>query len=687
MSKKNKNPDRGHVPNPVLWLKQSSLRTKVTVFAIAIGVLPILGVGIVEFLQDKQLLKDKLVKEQEAQTALLADGFSRFMSDRYGTAQVIANLEVLSDPQVIAATSLRQKQDELNQFIKAFGVYDNITFADLTGKVTLEVGVHATDNISNTAYFKEALKAKVPIVTHPEKAMVTGLQSVFISAPVMERETGKTLGVVSMRMPVNRITEFFIQSNPSLKKEEHLFIDENGVIFDATEREDVGKSASSLFPELAPLLQANQLDTVMVTDPVGQAQLLASYAPLHSGDGTPKLKWSILLAQSTAVLQAARLRLLFVYLGAIGLTILITGAIAAWLARRATKPLLQAAHAVEDLSEGKLTTRLEIHGKDELAILAHNINCMADQFQALAKSQRSGHHSLQNLGQLLSQIEQAAVKTSASVDLDRELVDQLANQANHYTDALNHILSSLKDIGRSLDSIVHEARTSTVIPSIFKTSPSTTAEQATHHLVALQEAIHEATHIAKRGGEHSQQLSATVSSVQEIAHRANLLAVNSSIMATRSDDSEDQDLAVVAIELGEMAAHSAEIAQQLQRVANGIQHESLEVSKALESSIAHVAENTHFIEDSQQTLGKLSEVAHQIDQFVQSIVNSAEAQSRSTYEVAHSLTELRQFPQQNHDRTLQISRSLEKTAIAVQQLQAAIQAVKLEATAETPERA
>ncbi|HCF30106.1 MAG TPA: chemotaxis protein CheD, partial [Cyanobacteria bacterium UBA11049] len=62
-------------------------------------------------------------------------------------------------------------------------------------------------------------------------------------------------------------------------------------------------------------------------------------------------------------------------------------AIAAYLANKATRPILAAADAVEKLGQGDLDIRIAVEGKDELAMLGLNINQMAFQLQNLVYNQ------------------------------------------------------------------------------------------------------------------------------------------------------------------------------------------------------------------------------------------------------------------------------------------------------------
>jgi len=70
---------------------------------------------------------------------------------------------------------------------------------------------------------------------------------------------------------------------------------------------------------------------------------------------------------------------------AAGVGVLLAGAVSllAWVtARQVVSPVRVAARAAQRLGEGDLTSRVPVHGEDDLAVLAGSFNTMADQMQA-----------------------------------------------------------------------------------------------------------------------------------------------------------------------------------------------------------------------------------------------------------------------------------------------------------------
>ncbi|NJQ97805.1 MAG: hypothetical protein HC784_09585 [Hydrococcus sp. CSU_1_8] len=76
----------------------------------------------------------------------------------------MAGLSVLTEPQLRETASLQEKQARLNEYIKAYGIYESIVVIDLKGNIIVQAG--SNDRPTNflekkVDYFMEVLK---PIV-------------------------------------------------------------------------------------------------------------------------------------------------------------------------------------------------------------------------------------------------------------------------------------------------------------------------------------------------------------------------------------------------------------------------------------------------------------------------------------------------------------------------------------------
>ena len=120
------------------WWQRTSLRTKVTLGAIALGIIPLLAVGAVDYATSSRNLRQNATDGQESIAISLGDQVGNFMFERYGDVQVLTNLPILANPKVRAVMTSQEKQKVLDRFAKMHGVYDSIAVADLAGNTILQ---------------------------------------------------------------------------------------------------------------------------------------------------------------------------------------------------------------------------------------------------------------------------------------------------------------------------------------------------------------------------------------------------------------------------------------------------------------------------------------------------------------------------------------------------------------------
>ncbi|MEM8672934.1 MAG: methyl-accepting chemotaxis protein [Cyanobacteria bacterium P01_G01_bin.67] len=393
-----------------------SLRRKVTLFALAIGIIPIAAVGTIAHHLAAQSLMSQIIADQESRTFDIRQKVSLFTNQVVSDANTVANFPLLTDPQLNQSTSNTQKVSMLNDFIAKHPLerYDSIAIFDLHGNLMLQSEsshpINAQENYRNRDYFKRAIATRSAAVNDPEIHSKSGRNSLEVAAPIVEQETDKILGVVLVRMPLNHWKQMF--QYVQAEGWEYRLIDTEGYIFDADESEFIGSPAGVDLEDL-PQLQANiqtQVEnnspttalsaTKIMRDRDDQKQVLVSIAPVPGLQGVIAPGWKIALSrpveEAFAPLRQLRLTLL---LGT-SVAALVVGAIATVLAHRATLPILAAVTAVKKIGRGELDTQLGVEGQDELADLGTNINHMAAQLRTLVSEQAAEARRSQGLKDL-----------------------------------------------------------------------------------------------------------------------------------------------------------------------------------------------------------------------------------------------------------------------------------------------
>ena len=364
--------------------KQLSLSTKATVLAIAIGTLPILAIGTLAYQLASRSISHKIAQIQGDEAKALADKVNRFMLSRYEDAQSIASLPIFTEAKFRDSTTPKEKQAVLDKFVDNYKVYNNIGVFDLKGQpIAISESSESTDS-SHPDNFQAPYQNDNPFISQPQVSKETNKQSIFTGAPIKDSVTGKTVAIVRAQVPVKYL-EDVLKINQE-KGREYFLSDPSGKFFLASTKSQIGRNAREDFPGWDKQQATNQQDAFITNYAPDHKDYLVSYASSKL-DNLPNLKWQVILATDTAVAFGAQRQLLLTIAIGAGTTALIVSLVAAWLAKRTTKPLLNATQAVAKLGRGELDTRLKVESQDELGILSANINHMASQLQTLLKEQ------------------------------------------------------------------------------------------------------------------------------------------------------------------------------------------------------------------------------------------------------------------------------------------------------------
>ncbi len=383
---------------PKKWGWRSlSLRSKSTILAIMIGSFPVLLVGIAGYLIADNTVTTKVRTSHTQASSSTADKISRFMFERYGDAQVLANLPIFTDPRVRKIYSTAERSEILTKYAENYGVYDSIAVFDLQGNTLVQMrGGTPISNYSDRPYFQEALKTGKAVLNPPAKSKSSGKVSIEIAAPIRDTETNQIIGALRTRIPVKVIEDLVSTTD---KGGSYHVVDAKGVIFVSQDKDKIGKPLTEVFQGLGNLIASNKADSDTAKE-IGKADSqLVGYSPTTELTGLPNLNWKFVLTvdEDVAFQAVSELALVFLLGGLI--SAVVVGVIAAWLANRAVKPIQNAAGVVARIGQGDLDTRMEVVSEDELGILSLSINSMAEQLKYLSEVQQQEAGRLENARQ------------------------------------------------------------------------------------------------------------------------------------------------------------------------------------------------------------------------------------------------------------------------------------------------
>lgn len=575
-------------------MQRLGLKTKATVLAISLGVIPVAVIGLVASYIADQSISQKVVENKKALTTQISAKVASYMRERFGDIQIMSSLDVFVDPALRKATSREAKQAALDKFIDAYTIYNSVAFFDLKGNVMAQSSGKALGNHGDRSYFQAAVKSGKPFISQPLLSKSSGVISVYTANVVLDRASGKPIGVVRARMPVTFLEDLLVGIDGS---ENGYLVDQNGKLFAgsneakatilAANKTGEPLSADKKFSWYKTVKDTQEVQSLPVED---KLETIVPFQALNNSDdpflkNLPALGWKTILETDKGIAFSSvnQLRLALL-LGSLAAAIVV-GAIAVLISERATRPIIESAEAVNAIGQGDLDTRVNVAGEDELAQLGDNINNMAEQLQTLlleqeytaqqelerqtevADAQRKQNETLQaDLLTLLTDVEAASdgdLTVRANVD---------ASEIGIVGDFFNSIIENLRDIVAQV-----QVASAQVNDSVSTNSSSivTLADEAS----AQAEQVEQSLQFVEDLTQAAQEVSDNAQQAAEIAKTASETAVNGG--AT-------MDLTVASID--QLRETVAETAKKVKRLGESSQ----QISKAV-SLINQIALQTNLL--------------------------------------------------------------------------------------------
>ncbi len=357
------------------YLQQFKLSTKSIILSIAIGTLPVLGVGAIAYIFGSKLIAKQIITSQENTAINLSDKVNNFIEQRYGDIQALSNISFSSPPNVVKKAGLEKSskarqvnistinvemQASLDRLIKTSKFYDSVAVFDLNGQVIIQSAGESLSPEKQRLYFQEVIKQNTPIISQAEIVENIGAV-IYMAAPIKDAVQGKTIGIVRTRMPLEALKE--VVKGYIDETNQYYFLDSTGRIVISSYQNLFDKKLIGIYPSLANVLSAKNIDTFTAVAENNQKQQLISYVPFQKLSGLPDINWQLIVAKDSAIAFKQQREFLTLIASTTPLIALLMTLFIAWLSQRINAKIANT--SITEANDGQEQIHLSVVNKKE----------------------------------------------------------------------------------------------------------------------------------------------------------------------------------------------------------------------------------------------------------------------------------------------------------------------------------
>jgi methyl-accepting chemotaxis protein len=631
-----------------------SIQGQLIVWFLALGLIPLIVVGVVSYVSANNALRDSIQNGLEGVVQIKAVRVEDWITDTIRMVQSVSEMPSIAGSVHDSAIGLEALERHLNNpDSEAFLVAHDTAFVtmeafrDIYDRID-DVILLSPEGITLASTWTDYLNTGDDIHSISTVEFDSELEGVYISDVILSVDgvtpvlgvmyavhdySGEKIGVVMLRVNMRAISSvmqdttglgqtgetYLVDLDQKLMISQARLITENTILQQSVDTYAVNQALAGVYNG------SDDYSAYRGESVVGAWQTVENeYA-----------NWLVLAEQNSSEAYKPTYDLsAIVVVIALAAAVLIT-VVAYWIARTISRPVTRVSEVAVRIADGALDERAAVHSRNEVGILASAFNRMTNNLQSMMEAERDGRTYLERtVSDYMSFVERVAqgdLTERLQVDGSRvegfgELV-LLGQNLNSMVGSLGEMASQIRETASSLSAAAAEIQAATTQQMASATEQdaavtqtATTVEEVRTTVVQTAERAQMVADTARQSVEVSRSgqtsVADTVDGMQMIRQRVEDIAANILMLSERTQ------------QIGEIIATVNEIADQSKLLALNA---SIEAARAGEEGkgFAVVAnEVRQLAEQSREATARVSEILGEIQQATNTAVMVTEEGSK-----------------------------------------------------------
>ena len=298
--------------------------------------------------------------------------------------------------------------------------------------------------------------------------------------------------------------------------------------------------------------------------------------------------------------------------------------------------------AVHVMAEGDLTAKVELEAKDEMLLIATDMNMMIEKINALVSQVISA----------TNQVVISADQSGAAAEDARDGVNQQNAELEQIATAMNEMSATVHEVANNASSTAEATRNADKQANNGRSVVNQTVES----INTLATEMQQASAVIKQLEADSESIGSVLDVIRGIAEQTNLLALNAAIEAARAGE-QGRGFAVVADEVRTLASRTQDSTEEIQNMIEKLQSGSRNAVKVMEEGTQQTVKTVEQAAEAGSALQSITDAVDYITQMNEQIASAAEEQSSVAEEINRNVVNVRDIAEHTAENTNQSAQS------------------------------
>ena len=275
-----------------------------------------------------------------------------------------------------------------------------------------------------------------------------------------------------------------------------------------------------------------------------------------------------------------------------------------FISRMITQPLLKGIEFAQNMAKGDLTSEIDINQKDEIGVLAHNLQMMSLRFR-----------------EIITYISSTSENLSAA-SLELSSTSQIVSQgASEQASSAEEVSAAIEEMAANIQQNKENAGLTEKIAAKAENDIRFGSGKVTQTVDAMREIVNK------------------ISIVGDIAFQTNILALNAAVEAARAGE-YGRGFGVVASEVGKLSERSKLAASEIDQLTKSSVFNSEEAGKLMKDIVPEIQKTSQLIQEISAANKEQSAGADQINIAIQQLNMVTQQNAATSEELSTNAVEL-----------------------------------------------